>query len=213
MVMTAFKKYFGSMVSIILFLLVMPSCSTVPVLSINYRAPVKTNQLEGKKVFLEIKDSRADRDMLGEGAKEDFNGQSEGISLSVAEGEEKGFKIGVFPLDTLMQEVFKTRLESFGLEVLTNLSQKGEALTVVIDLQEFKLDKIKGTIKRTWTGKMAYVVEISEKGKVLANNKIRGESEKLKIIRKQEADSLMSDLITDLANRLDAEALFRQAGI
>jgi hypothetical protein len=211
--MTRLKKYIGVFFSINMLLLTMLSCSSVPILHVNYRAPGKTSQLEGKKVFLEIRDSRSDKEMFGDGAKEDFQNSSGSVSLSVAEGEEKGFKIGVFPVTDMTREIFKERLKSLGLDVVTDRNSRGQEPTVAVDLQIFKLDLIKGTIKRTWTAKMAYNVEILENGKVLAGNRISGESEKLKIVSRKEADSLMSDLVTDLANRLDAEALFRQAGI
>jgi hypothetical protein len=211
--MTHLKKYIGVFFSINMLLLTMLSCSSVPILHVNYRAPGKTSQLEGKKVFLEIRDSRSDKEMFGDGAKEDFQNSSGSVSLSVAEGEEKGFKIGVFPVTDMTREIFKERLKSLGLDVVTDRNSRGQEPTVAVDLQIFKLDLIKGTIKRTWTAKMAYNVEILENGKVLAGNRISGESEKLKIVSRKEADSLMSDLVTDLANRLDAEALFRQAGI
>jgi len=211
--MTPIQKYIGILFSINLLLLTMLSCSTVPLLNINYKVPDKTNQLEGKKVFLEIRDSRSDKDMLGDGAKEDFQNISDSVSLSVSEGNEKGFKIGVFPVTSLMQEIFKERLKSLGLDVVTDINRRGDEPKVVIDLQTFKLDLVKSTLKRTWTASMAYNIEISDKGKVVVSNKISGESEKLKIIMRKEADSLMSDLITDLANRLDGAALFKQAGI
>jgi hypothetical protein len=191
----------------------MVSCSTVPVLHVNYRVPEKTKQLEGKKIFLEIRDSRADKDMLGEGAKEEFMNNLENISLSVAEGDERGFKIGIFPVTDMMREIFRERLTGLGLDVVTDINGRGEEPTVLIDLQTFKLDLSKGTVKRTWTASMAYNAEIQNKGKMLAGNRISGESEKLRIVLRREADSLMSDLVTDLANRLDAEALLRQAGL
>jgi hypothetical protein len=211
--MTPTQRYFGILFSISMLFLILLSCSTVPMLNVNYRIPDKTSQLEGKKVFLEIKDSRLDKEMLGDTAKEEFQNISENVSLSVAEGNEKGFKIGIFTLTSLMQEIFKERLKSLGLEVVTDKNKKGQEPTVVIDLQTFKLDLIKSTIKRTWTASIAYNVEIADKGKVLEGNKISGQSEKLKIIGRKEADSLMSDLITDLANRMDAPALLKQAGI
>ncbi|MBN1627346.1 MAG: hypothetical protein JW944_12560 [Deltaproteobacteria bacterium] len=211
--MTPLKKYAVVFFLISLLTLILSSCSGVPVLNVNYRSPVKAAPLEGIKVFLEIRDSRTDREIFGEGAKEDFLNAPETISLSVAEGNEKGFKIGLFPIDELMQEIFRERLRCLGLEVNTVLNNKGDEPVVVIDLQTFKLDLTKGTVKRTWTAGMAYSVEISDKGKVLAGTRISGQSEKMKIIRRKEADSLMSDLVTDLANRLDAAALFRQAGL
>jgi len=211
--MTPKQRSFGILFSISMLSLIMLSCSSVPMLNVNYRIPDKTSQLEGKKVFLEIKDSRLDKEMLGDTAKEEFQNISENVSLSVAEGNEKGFKIGVFTLTSLMQEIFKERLKSLGMDVVTDKNKKGLEPAVVIDLQTFKLDLIKSAIKRTWTASMAYNVEITDKGKTLAGNKISGQSEKLKIIGRKEADSLMSDLITDLANRLDAPAFFKQAGI
>ena len=211
--MTPLKKYACALFLINLLLLTMPSCSTVPTLNVNYRTPGETNQLKGKKVFLEIRDSRSDKEMLGNGAKEDFANISETVSLSVAEGNEKGFKVGLFPVTGLMKEIFKERLKGLGLEVVTDINGKGNEPTVAVDLQAFKLDLIKGTVKRTWTASMAYNIEILENGKVLASNKISGESEKLKIILRKEADSLVSDLVTDLVNRLNAEALFKEAGI
>jgi hypothetical protein len=211
--MTPAQRSFGVLVSISMLFLIMLSCSTVPMLNVNYRIPDKTTLLEGKKVFLEIKDSRLDKEMLGDTAKEEFQNISENVSLSVAEGNEKGFKIGVFQLTSLMQEIFRERLKSLGLDVVTDKNKKGLEPTIVVDLQTFKLDLIKSTIKRTWTASMAYNVEIADKGKAIAGNKISGQSEKLKIIGRKEADSLMSDLITDLANRMDAPALLKQAGI
>jgi hypothetical protein len=211
--MTPFKKNIVVFFSTNFLLLTMLSCAGVPVLNINYKVPDKNNQLEGKKVFLEIKDSRSDKNMLGDGAKEDFANISDNISLSVAEGNEKGFKIGLFQLTSLMQEIFKERLKSLGMEVVTDINKRGEEPKIVIELQSFKLDLVKSTFKRTWTGKMAYNIEISDNGKIFKGNEISGESEKLKILQRKEADSLMSDLVTDLANRLNVPALFKQAGI
>jgi len=189
------------------------ACSTVPVLHVNYRVPDKTSLLQGKRVFLEIRDSRPDKDMLGGGAKEDFKNATEGVSLSVAEGNERGFKIGVFTLKDAMREIFKERLTSLGLNVVTDENSKGDEPMFAVDIQVFKLDLTKGAVKRTWTAEMAYNVEIIEKGKVLAGTRISGNSEKLKIALRKEADSLISELVTDLANRLNPEALLKQAGI
>jgi hypothetical protein len=211
--MTPIKKSFGFLFSVSALLLTMFSCSTVPMLNINYKVPEKTNQLEGKRVLLEIRDSRQDKDIFGEGAKEDFQNASETISLSIAEGNEKGFKIGIFPLTDLMRQVFEERFKSLGISVVADKNKTGEEPGIVIDLKAFKLELTNGTIKRTWKASMIYGVEISSKGKVLAATTITGQSEKLKIIGRTEANSLVSDLVTDLVNRLDVQALLKQAGI
>ena len=211
--MAALKKYACKLLFITILMIIMSSCSTVPMLHVNYRTPDITDQLKGKRVFLDVRDVRSDKEMMGSGAKEDFANISETISLSVAEGNDKGFKVGIFTVTDLMKEVFKERMKGLGLDVVTDISSRGQEPTVIVDIQTFKLDKITGTVKRTWTAKMAYSVEISGNGKTLASNRISGESEKLKILSRKEADSLMSDLVTDLVNRLNVEALFKEAGI
>jgi hypothetical protein len=191
----------------------MLSCSSVPMLNVNYKVPEKTNQLVGKRVLLEIRDSRQDKEMFGAGAKEDFQNATETVSLSVAEGNEKGFKIGLFPLSDIMRQVFEERFKSLGMVVVTDKDKTGEEPGIVIDLRAFNLDLTPGTIKRDWKASMTYNVEISSKGKALATTQITGQSEKLRIIGRKEADSLVSDLVTDLVNRLDVQALLKQAGL
>ena len=191
----------------------MLSCSSVPMLNINYKVPEKTSQLEGKRVFFEIRDSRPDKDMFGEGAKEDFQNATETISLSVAEGNEKGFKVGIFPLSDLMKQIFRERLKSLGMVIEADREKAEKRQRSSVDIQAFKLELTPGTIKRNWKASMTYNVEISDKGKALATTQITGQSEKLKIIGRKEADSLVSDLVTDLVNRLDVQALLKQAGL
>jgi|WetSurMetagenome_2_1015567.scaffolds.fasta_scaffold24770_4 hypothetical protein len=191
----------------------MLACSSVPMLNINYKVPEKTSHLEGKRVLFEIRDSRQDKDIFGEGAKEDFQNATETVSLSVSEGNEKGFKVGIFPLSDLMKQVFGERLKSLGMVIEADREKAGEAPKIIVDIQVFKLELTPGTIKRNWKASMTYNVEISDKGKALATTQITGQSEKLKIIGRKEADSLVSDLVTDLVNRLDVQALLKQAGL
>jgi hypothetical protein len=197
---------------VIFFSTIVVACSSIQIISIYYKMPAKNNVLTGKKVFLEVRDSRPDKDILGPGAKEDFTNLSDSLSLSIAEGDEKGFKIGLFSVIPLMQEIFKERLMNLGMEVVTDKSQTGVP-AVVIDLNTFKLDLIKGTVKRTWSASMAYTAGISYNGKVYKGNEINGHYESFKVIGRNGASNLMSSLVTDLANRVDVTALFKEAGI
>jgi hypothetical protein len=211
--MPLIRKYFWFLLSVTVLVFIVTSCSSVPMLNVNYTVPDKTSQLSGKAVLLEIKDSRQDKEMFGSGAKEEFLNATETISLSVAEGSEKGFKVGMFPLPDLMKRIFKERLNGLGMRVVTDKDKTGAEPKVVIDIKAFKLELTPGTIKRNWKASMTYGVEISTNGKTLAGTTITGQSERLRIIGKKEADSLASDLITDLVNRLDVQALFKQAGL
>jgi hypothetical protein len=211
--MPLIRKSFWLLLSLSIMVFMMPSCSSVPMLNVHYKVPDKTSQLAGKQVFLEIRDSRQDKEMFGEGAKEDFLNATETISLSVAEGSEKGFKVGMFPLPDLMKRIFQERLNGLGMSVASDKDMNGTSPKVVIDIKAFKLELTPGSIKRNWKASLTYGVEISGNGKTLAGTTITGQSERLRIIGKKEADLLASDLITDLVNRLDVQALLKQAGL
>jgi len=211
--MPLIRKSFWFLLSLSIMVFTMPSCSSVPMLNVNYTVPEKTSQLAGKQVFLEIRDSRQDKEMFNEGAKEDFQNATESVSLSVAEGSEKGFKVGIFPLPDLMKRIFKERLSGQGMSVVDDKDMTGATPKIVVDIKAFKLELTPGTIKRNWKASLTYGVEISGKGKTLAGTTITGQSERLRIIGKKEADLLASDLITDLVNRLDVQALLKQAGL
>lgn len=211
--MSLIRKSFLFLLCVSIPVLMLSSCSSVPMLHVNYTVPEKTLQLADKKVSLEIRDSRQDMEMFSEGAKEDFQNATESISLSVAEGREKGFKVGMFPLPDLMKRIFKERLNGLGMGVVSEKDMTGKEPKIVIDIKAFKLELTPGSIKRNWKASMTYGVEISGNGKTLAGTTITGQSERLRIIGKKEADLLASDLITDLVNRLDVQALLKQAGI
>ena len=92
-------------------------CATIPELKLLYQLPPPTDRLKGQTVFLSIQDARGNKDIISEGAKEDFRGFTGDITLSVARSNEAGFRMGPFNFDALMWEGFRRRLETHGITV------------------------------------------------------------------------------------------------
>ena len=190
---------------ILILLVIMVSCATINNLKVNYRLPPKSDELKGRKVFLSFKDIRTVKDILGKGAREDFIIFSGNISLSLARGEEEGFKIGVYDLPSFFMEAFKRNLENSGIEVVAEREKSEVELAIV--LKDFLLD----LIDRKWEITMGYEARLIKDKKVLAKQMMSGQAERFKLIGLDQADVVVGEIFTDMVNRLDLGRLFRQA--
>jgi hypothetical protein len=191
-----------------LFLLgFMVTCSTISFLKVNYHLPVTTSDLKGKSVFLSFEDARQNQDLLGEGARQDFKNFSNNISFSVSQGTGDGYNIGVFDLPSLFLEAFKRRFEALGIEVVQKKNESQIEIKIV--LTAFLLDQV----GRSWTFDMGYDARLIKGGNMLAKQMISGQSERVKLLGLREADILVGESFTGLANQLDLERLFQQAGL
>ena len=190
---------------ILLLLTAMISCATIPHLNVEYRLPPKSDELKGKKVSLVFEDRRAVKDILGKGAQKDFKNFSGNISYSLARGKEKGFKIGLYTIPSLLMEVFKLRLENLGIEVVSE-GEKSETAIVIV-LKDLILD----LINRKWVVTMDYEAGLVRDQKILARQMISGQGERLKLVGRGQADVVMGEIFTDMVNRLNVARLFQQA--
>ena len=196
----------NGLLTIVLTLFIV-SCASIPELKLHYQLPPPSDQLKGKNVFLEVEDARKTKEILGQGAKQEFGNFVGNISLIVARHKETGFKIGLFKLTAMVKEGFKKRLANAGLKVLSERSP-GE-LQMLIILKDFELD----LVSRKWIAKMGYEAKLMKDEKTLATQIIEGEGERLKLIGRREADTVTGEIFTDMVNRLDLVKLFRQAGL
>ena len=192
-------------VAILLLLTVMISCATIPHLNVEYRLPSPSDELRGKKVALVFEDKRGGEDILGRGAQKDFKNFSGNISYSLARGQEKGFKIGLYTVPSLFTEVFRLRLENLGIEVIPE-REKGETELVIV-LKDLLLD----LIDRKWVATMEYEARLVKDQKILIKQTITGQAERLKLIGRGQADVVMGEIFTDMVNRLNVPRLFQQA--
>jgi len=182
-------------------------CATIPELKLLYQLPPPEDRLKGQTVFLSIQDARTTKDIISEGAREDYRGFTGNISLSLARSNESGFKMGAFDFDGLMKEGFRRRLETHGISVSpTHLPSEPELQVIV---QAFSLDRI----DLNWVSTMSYEARLLMGDRVLAKQVVSGSAERAKILGKRDADKAVSEVFSDTVNRLDLEGLFGEAGL
>jgi hypothetical protein len=182
------------------------SCTTIPILEVTYRLPPESDVLKGQEIYLHVKDSRGDINMIGEGAKEDFEHFSGNISFSVVQ-DTTPQKVGVFDASSLFREAFKERLKRENIQV-SNRWKKG-GLEMEVALKTFFLD----LKDRKWVVKMAYEARLFKDGRLLSSQIIEGQGERLKVVGRGQSNIIAGEVFTDMVNRLDLIRLFQQAGL
>ena len=195
-----FRGVLTLLVSLLIF-----SCASIPELQVLYKLPPPSKQLKGRLVALTVDDERTSKTVLGKGAKEELKGFSDNISFSVADYNEKEFKVGIFNVPDLMREAFKRKLENLGVEVLPE--KRLGRLELVIVLKEFSLD-LEG---REWVAKMSYEAGLTTAKGAVATQFVNGQAERYKLMGRDSADTLMGEIFTDMVNALDLARLFKQA--
>ena len=186
--------------------LLMVSCASIPELQVLYKLPPPSKQLKGRLLALTVDDERTSKTVLGKGAREEFKGFSGNISLSVADYNDKEFKVGIFRVPDLMREAFKRKLENLGMEVLSEKTLG--KLELMIVLKEFSLD-LEG---RDWVAKMSYEARLTTAKGAVATQFVNGRAERYQLFGRESADTLMGEIFTDMVNALDLPRLFKQAG-
>ena len=201
------NQVFAFVFSILWLVLITTGCASIPQLNVHYRLPPPSTALENNTASLKIEDARAKKTIIGPGAERDFKNFPGNLSLSVARHQEKGFRIGIFSVTGLLEEVVKRRLTYLGLDIIENPSGSAPAFLLVI--RELTLD----LVERKWVAKMAIETKLLVNGKVKASQSVSGQAEWAKILGRAEADKAMGEIFTDVINQVDVVKLFRQAGL
>ncbi|MCU0594291.1 MAG: hypothetical protein MUC98_02350 [Desulfobacterota bacterium] len=186
--------------------LFMAACSSIAYVQLNDRVPAKDSALAGKKAFLSVEDERKTKEFAGPGVKREFDRFSETLAYSVQKGTEPALKHGLYDVPSLVKEAFRARVESEGVEILTE--RKAGQMELVFALQDFSLD----LVGRNWKTKFGYEVRLMKNGNLLAKQFANGEAERLKLMGTEQADAVVGDLFSDVMNRMNVAKLFKDAG-
>ena len=176
-----------------------------PFLIVDYQLPASSQALEGKRLSLAVNDIREDKTFLSENAKKSLRTFNDTYSLVVLKEDGSGNLTGIYDLNALLAEIFKQRLASMGIQVAPSVESSDYELE--IKLKEFKLD----LANRKWVASMNYQADLVKDGSVRAMETISGSAERLKLRAKNDAEKVLSELLTDMANKLDLTKLFQQA--
>ncbi|KPK24622.1 MAG: hypothetical protein AMK69_15815 [Nitrospira bacterium SG8_3] len=194
-------------IGMLFVLMAVSACTTIPELKVTYQLPRRSEALKGKKVFVGFEDARKSKELIGKGAQEQYKNFPGNITLFFTRGDAEGFKIGIYHVPALFNEVFKERLEHLGAEVVSE--SKESEVEMMIVLKDLLLD----LADRDWVVRIDYEARLMKQGELLASQTISGQAERLKVLGRRDADKVMGEIFSDVVNRLDVPRLFQQAGL
>ena len=190
-----------------LLLTLTAACSSKPFLIVNYQLPQPPDSLQAVQTSLKILDIRERKSFLSENARKSLKSFNETYSLVVLQSDGSGNLLGIYDVDQLITEIFRRRLENHGLQGSSDAG--GASNTLEIKLKQFELD----LVRRKWTVTMNYQASLLKDGRFIATETVNGSAERLKLAGKSDAEKVLSELITDMVNKLDVTTIFQQAGI
>ena len=204
--MQLLKRISKIVLLIILTGICMTACTDSQFLKVHYQFPPEPETQENITVKLSFTDMRRNKAILSQAARKSLSDFTGSFTLVVGPAEEDGRLLGVYDLESLFKETFRQRLQFAGVKVVEQGDSNAE---IEIGLKEFRLD----LKTRKWFFNMSYQLNLTQNGKLIASEKITGNAERLKTYGARDANKLISELVTDMINRLDVAAFFRSAGL
>jgi ABC-type uncharacterized transport system auxiliary subunit len=174
-------------------------------LIINYQLPAPSEALTGKRVQLTVTDDRADKAFLSDSARKSLLSFNDTYSLVVLKQDGSGNLLGVYDLAQLLSQIFTQRMTNMGMQVVPTAESADFKLE--IKLKEFKLD----LASQKWVANMNYQADLLKDESVRAMETVSGSAERLRLLKKSDAEKVLGELLTDMANKLDLVRLFQQA--
>jgi hypothetical protein len=199
------KQLIKSLILIVFAGICAGACTQSKFLRVHYQLPPERDALKEIGVHLSFTDKRRNKATLSQAARKDLVDFTGNFTLVVGPAEEDGKLLGVYDLDSLFIEAFRQRLQYSGIKVVEAKDSHAE---IEIALKEFRLD-LKA---RKWFFNMSYQLDLIQSGKLIASEKMTGNAERLKTYGAVDANKVISELLTDMINRLDVAAFLRNAG-
>lgn len=181
------------------------NCAGRPYLIVDYHVPMASQALEGQTIHLKIEDKRSEKAIMSKDAVQqfqDFNGR---YSLAMVMPDKERRLAGEYDLTELFQTAFEKRLDLMGAKA-TDVEKAGTP-SLTITLKQFKID-LQG---RKWLAHIAYEANLSRQGHPNVKEIVQGSAERIKVVGRKGADTVIGELFTDVVNRTDLAKLFQRA--
>lgn len=188
--------------SMILFIGILTSfCASKNLLTVKYQLPPQPVQPKEIKVALQVKDMRENPNIATKSARLALKNFTENFVLIVAQENKNDRLVGAFGLSSMLKKIFKHRLENAG--VVVTEEQDPSIPLVEIVLKEFTID----LPNRNWVITMSYQANLIEQNRVVAGETVTGSAERLRVIGSKDAEIVLGELVTEVANKLNLNEL------
>ena len=183
------------------------ACASSNVLSVKYQLPPPAGEILARSVTIAFVDDRRSDAFLTPSARNELEGFAGVYALTVSRPGGVAELKGAYPVDMLLREVLRYRLESAGVKLVPPGTKADGELKLV--LKEFQLD----FGDRKWSAAVAYTAQLLINATMASQQTINGSAERTFLMGKRDADNVVGELVSDTINKLDVALLFKQAGM
>lgn len=202
---TGFRRWFC--LSVLVMGVMLAGCAPRTYLIVDYELPQGDYKLDGSQVRMQIRDMRKSKLLLTQTAAAEFEGFNDRYNLAWIQSDKTRQKVGNFDMEEMVGETFRKRLEMLGVHVMrSSLSSAPLFLVEVVEMQIDLKD-------HNWSAQMSCRITLEGEGGKTAHQEVIGSAQRPKILGRKGADTVLSELFTDVVNRVNIERLFEQADL
>ena len=176
-------------------------CASKNLLTVKYQLPPQPVEPKEMRVALQVKDMRENPNIATKSARMALKNFSGDFVLIVAQENKNDKLVGAFGLSSMIKKIFKHRLENAGVVVAEERDPSIPLVEIV--LKEFTID----LPNRNWVITMNYQANLIEQNRVVAGETVTGSAERLRVIGSKDAEIVLGELVTEVANKLNLNEL------
>jgi hypothetical protein len=183
------------------------ACATSSVMNVQYQLPALAGGPIPRSVVIVFEDARKNSAFLTPYAREELEGFTDVYALTISRPGRGAELKGAYRLAPLFTEILRYRLEGSGVKVVPAGGRADAEFNLT--LNEFRLD----FGDRKWSAAIAYEARLLKNGALLSMQAINGSAERMMIFKKEDAEKVVGDLVSDTINQMDLAGLFKRAGL
>jgi hypothetical protein len=191
--------------ALITVLILIGGCAGRAYLIVDYAVPPKSHYLTGQSVAVQVEDLRKSRAVMEPRALSAFPDFRNRYGLAWIMPNRQRILAGEHDLPELFRQTFTKRLERLGVNVQQVAAPETPVFKVSINTVRIKLIGVK------WYASVSCTAGLMVNGKRVAGETVSGNAERVRVIGRKGADVVLSNIFTNVINRIDAVKLFQQA--
>jgi hypothetical protein len=182
-------------------------CAGRAYLIVDYTVAPKSQYLTGRSVAVQVEDLRKNRVVMEPRASSAFPDFRNRYGLAWIMPDRQRILAGEHDLSELFRQTFTKRLERMGAKVSQSVDPSIPVFKVSINTVRIKLIGVK------WYASVSCTAGLMVNGQRVAAETVSGNAERVRVIGRKGADVVLSNIFTDVINRIDAAKLFQQANL
>jgi len=198
-----YARYSSICFGVALFVFAFIACASRYYLMVDYQLPAASEKLKGQKINLQVKDAMTDKNVFTPAAARRFGVFRNHYNLTVVSGKER-MPVGPRDLQGLFQDAFEKRLTHSGAQIVP--SHETGAPLILITIRTVQVD----VQERKWIARVVYDAELFIENQLVTRETLSGHAERVRIVGADNVDETMSDITTEIINRLDIVKFLQQ---